>query len=94
MASKEIEYCKLCGAIATDTHHLIGGRNRTLCDIDNLTIKICRECHSQIHQSGKLEIKSKSVGQALYELSQMVQFGTPEEVARERFMTRYGKNYL
>lgn len=94
MAHKEIDYCQICGAVATDTHHLLGGRNRTLCDIDHLTIKICRQCHTTIHNSGTLELKCKAAGQELYELKMMVEYGMPEEVARARFMERYGKNYL
>lgn len=94
MASQVIDYCKLCGAIATDTHHLIGGRNRAICDADRITMRLCRDCHISIHQSGIYELKCKALGQELYELKQMVVFSQDEKQAHERFMHRYGKNYI
>ena len=41
--------CAFCGRPADCTHHLIGGVNRSLADMDGLTIPVCNSCHNMGH---------------------------------------------
>ena len=81
-----MKYCELCGHPHTslDTHHLVGGCNRTKCDEDGLTINICRICHAELHRSAVAEKLSKMLGQAIYETNN----------TRQQFVDRYGKLYF
>lgn len=87
--------CLICGKTAQHRHHLIFGSNRYLCDADRLIIPVCAECHRKIHdEKGGAGMKSKQLGQILFELKQAVMFEQPEEESRERFRKRYGKSFL
>ena len=89
-----MEYCFICGKRpGTDTHHLINGNGkRELCDEDGLTIEVCRECHTWIHNNAKAEHLCKAIGQYRYQ-GIMMQKGETLESARELFRKRYGKNF-
>lgn len=86
--------CIVCGGWATDPHHLIMGSNRTLADEDDLTVNVCRLCHTRIHNNALIERKSRELGQTLYELKIMAVKGYDEDTARRFFLERYGRNYL
>lgn len=81
--------CFVCGmAIGTETHHIFGAANRNFSDQDGLTIRVCRQCHYNIHFSkisGDLQNALHQQGQEKW-----------EEVYgdRDAFMRRYGRNYL
>ena len=79
--------CYICGSWdATDTHHcLSGSANRKKSDEDGLTVKLCRRCHSDIHDRGKNEKLLKQAAQWFWEQ----EYGT-----REQFIARYGKSWL
>lgn len=78
-------YCEICGKhTATDTHHLLSGNNRKLADQDILVLKLCRNCHNDIHATSTAATLSKMVGQLLYERS----------YTHEEFLKRYGKSYI
>lgn len=80
-----MKYCEICGrAYATDTHHLIGGSTRKLCDEDGLTLAICRDCHEFIHKYPTAATMSKMLGQAIYE----------KDHTREQFRRRYGRSWM
>ena len=79
------EYCLECGAMATDEHHCFPGPNRKNADEDGLTVRLCRRCHSRLHdKDNRLEIKYKKLAQIAYEY----------RYSHEEFMNRYGRNYL
>lgn len=93
----EYKECLICKNRADHTHHLIsGGTNgkRHLADEDNLTINLCYICHDTAHNKVGVMEKYKQIGQLIYEIRQMTMYGCDAEQARQRFMSRYGKNYI
>lgn len=85
MQDPEANECFICGAWATDTHHIFGGPNRNFSDRDGMTVRLCRQCHSQIHDAGIGVNELRIAGQMRWEQK----LGT-----REEFRRRYGKSYL
>ena len=83
----EKEVCYLCGGKATDTHHIFeGSGRRALSDFYGLTVRLCRECHSKIHDTSCPEMEYlHRVGQRAYE----AQIGT-----REMFINDFVRSYL
>lgn len=84
------ERCFYCGqAIGTETHHIFGGSNRKLSDQDGLTVRLCRQCHDELHndpnRSAPMQKALHRLGQEQYEASGHT---------REEFLARYGRNYL
>lgn len=81
--------CFLCRiAVATDTHHIYGGPNRSRSEEDGEVVRLCRPCHNAVHagkHSGELQKKLHQLGQVKWEMV----YGT-----REEFLKRYGRNYL
>ena len=41
--------CRICGAPATDRHHVFGGPNRPNSERYGLVVWLCRRCHGEIH---------------------------------------------
>lgn len=91
----EYKECVICGSRADHTHHLIcGTSNRRLSDQDGLVIGLCGICHDKLHNDADMVMRSKIIGQAIYEMQQIALYGCPSDVARERFIKRYGKNFI
>lgn len=91
--------CDICAKrTAVDTHHLCYNRaNRVLSDEDNLTLKLCRDCHDAIHHNATTGKLSKMLGQAMWEKKYIVdEVGEShlEELARTDFRKRYGESFL
>lgn len=79
------EYCIECGAPATDTHHCLFGRNRADADADGLTVRLCRQCHSRLHDKDEaMAMRYRKMAQVAYEY----------RYGHEMYMKRYGRNYL
>lgn len=78
--------CYLCGrSNSLECHHAIHGiANRKLADQDGLTVWLCIECHTNLHQRGWRDKELKQVAQTVWERT----YGT-----REEFIRRYGKSY-
>lgn len=81
--------CYLCHtAFGSDTHHIFGGANRRKSDEDGLTVRLCRNCHDDVHfdkdTSAELMYRLHKDGQEAYERTH----------TRDEFMARYGRNYL
>lgn len=78
-------YCLICGKPCyKDVHHLLCGSDRRHADEDGLTIPVCRDCHTFIHQNPKALVMSKIIGQLAYE----------REHTRDEFRARYRHSYL
>lgn len=82
--------CFICGrAFGTETHHCFGGANRRFSEEDGLTVRLCRQCHDELHfdpdLSYPLQKAMHEKGQEAYEKAGHT---------REEFLERYGKNYL
>lgn len=87
MQDPEDNLCYICYAWATDTHHIFGGSksHRDRSTEDGMTVRLCRKCHSMLHDTGIGMIQLRMAGQKRW-----------EEVhgTREEFRERYGKSYL
>lgn len=83
---QKYKYCYLCGASGTvQLHHCIHGYNRKKADEDGLTVWLCVECHTNLHQRG---IDDKEL-KAIAEKKWCEHYGK----TREDFIKRYGKSY-
>lgn len=97
-------YCDICGKNfeSLDTHHCVMGYNRKLADQDNLTVRICRKCHKEIHNNAVTEALSKMYGQREWEFNYLLDKFCNDELdkavirteVREMFRKRYQINYL
>lgn len=90
--------CYRCGRYGpTERHHIFGGANRRHAETDGLWLYLCPDCHNRPPQGAHFNKATMEwlhkVGQETYEGQQIKNGLTPKE-ARERFMRRYGKNYL
>lgn len=84
MLSSKDDECFICGRPATDTHHIFHGCRRKAADEMGLTVRLCRYCHSMIHDKGKYD----------RELQQLCQEEWERTHSREEWMEKIGKNYL
>lgn len=79
------EYCIECGALATDTHHCIFGKNRQNSEDYGLTVRLCRGCHRRLHDSDEqLAIRYRKAAQMAFEYA----------YGHDEFMRIFGRNYL
>ena len=78
--------CYFCGIEnrPLDTHHLLCGRNRKKADAFGLTVRICRNCHTKIHNNYEYMEMCKRIGQKAFE----------KKYSHEKWMQEFGKNYL
>lgn len=79
--------CYICGRTATDTHHIFEGRGRRqMSDDYGLTVRLCRECHNDIHAHPRayLWLKQDAQRWAMRDNGWTVQ----------DFIDHFGKNYL
>ena len=78
--------CYLCRRQANlELHHAVHGTaNRRLADQDGLTVWLCVECHTKLHQQGLHDRLLKRIAQEAWERV----YGSERE-----FVKRYGKSY-
>lgn len=77
--------CYLCGrSDSLHLHHCIHGSNRKLADQDGLTVFLCVECHTNLHQRGWHDRELKQLAEEAW----ISRYGT-----RDDFRRRYGKSY-
>ena len=80
--------CYLCGAWATETHHVFGGvANRRLSERYGLTVRLCHNCHTgtdgaQYDREKNQRLKMEA--QAAFE----------DRYGHEEWMRIFRKNYL
>lgn len=80
--------CYICGRTGhTDLHHMMHGTaNRRLADMEDLTVHLCRGCHTMVHEqpwTGYDEML-KQTAQAAFE----------KYHSRNEWLRMFGKNYL
>ena len=81
----DMDHCIECGKIANHIHHCLYGNKRKQCDEDRLVVPLCYKCHHDLHEvNSDLALKYKQLAQMKYE----------EINGHERYMQRYGKNFL
>lgn len=63
----DYETCYVCGAIATDWHHVLHGSDKKISERDGLMVPLCRSCHNKVHhQGGELDRLLKRDAQRIY----------------------------
>ena len=82
----ESDYCFECDRPAVHTHHLIhGSSNRKNSEDYGLTVRLCAECHSRLHdRDNAMDLRYKKMGQAAFEF----------KYSHEEYMKIFGKNFL
>lgn len=94
MVTNYTDYCIICGKPRTDIHHCVfGNAKRRLADQDELTMPLCTECHSKMHNQKEMQVASHIIGQLFYERNMCAAGMNPDE-ARESFRKRYDISYL
>ncbi len=80
--------CFICGSMRNlETHHVWHGTaNRKLADEDGLTVKLCHQCHSNLHDKGTNDRMLMEVGEWAW---LKVYGGTIID-----FIKRYGRNVI
>ena len=82
--------CYLCGAAATETHHIFGGANRAKSDKYGLTVRLCHWCHNEPPNGAHY---SKVTMDALRRNGQRAAMDKYSwDIGR--FVREFGKNYL
>lgn len=88
MNGDDYPVCFLCGRTGyTEEHHIMHGTaNRKIADQykDILTVRLCRKCHSELHDRGYKDDFLKGIGQFKFE----------QEYGHEKWMQLFNKNYL
>ena len=84
IAGDVYELCFICGRRACHTHHIFGGPCRKASDRHKLTVRLCLECHTLLHDYGVGMQYLHELGQRTYE----EQIGTREQF-REEFIRSY-----
>ena len=82
-----MDSCYICGRPAHHTHHVFGGvGRRKQSDIYGLTVRLCPECHANIHHrpTDYRWLKAEFQQKAMKENGWSV----------EDFIKKFGRNYL
>jgi len=84
-------YCYFCGAESPlHVHHCLHGTaNRRLADEDGLTVYLCPSCHSRLHDQGLGDRHLQIVAE-----TEWIKHYADDETGIEKFIERYGKNYI
>lgn len=77
--------CEICGAIASDKHHIFNGAMRSKSETYGAVINVCRNCHTMIHNNAELRLKLKEIWQEKL----MIDNKWSEEEFREVFKKNY-----
>lgn len=86
-------YCYICSrykmryVLASDTHHIFGAANRNKSDEDGLTVRLCRRCHSQVHDTSNIFYHE------LHRIGEQAWLDHYHKTIQD-FILRYGKNYI
>lgn len=80
--------CYICGRRGqTEVHHMMHGTaNRRLADDERLTVHLCRNCHSLVHEQPMLGYDEM--------LKQTAQAAFEKYRSRSEWMRMFGRNYL
>lgn len=59
--------CYVCGAMATDMHHVFHGANKKISEDTGCMVPLCRSCHNKVHHNGgELDWELKADAQRAY----------------------------
>lgn len=80
------EQCYIRGRmVGLQVHHCLHGSMRKNCDEDGLTVYLCFNCHTKLHDKGIHDRDLQRTAQHVYE----ARIGD-----RESFIKRYGKSFF
>lgn len=86
------EQCYICNVITnTELHHIIFGKNRKKADEDGLTVYLCHNCHRGTNGIHGKNGHDKDI--ALKREAEFLWILKNNETV-DKFIERYGKNYL
>lgn len=101
------KYCLICGAPATERHHLLmGTKHRHLAEEDGLVCGLCPKHHNSsnmsVHMNKEMKALSQMLAQVCWEkkwIAEHVDCNVNDvdlafKEAREEFRKRYGISYL
>lgn len=58
--AKEHPFCEVCGAMGTDTHHIVArGRKGTEDNRPANLIRLCRQHHAEAHSLGRIKFPAR-----------------------------------
>ena len=79
--------CFICGkTVNLQVHHCWHGSNRKKADRDGLTVNLCFECHSKLHDKGEGD-------RYLMEIAERAWLKSTGGTVKD-FIERYGKNLI
>ena len=82
-----MDNCYICGGRATETHHVFAGRGRRqLSDRYGLVVRLCRDCHDDVHRH---PARYEWLHEDFQRKAMQEQGWTIQE-----FIDRFGKNYI
>lgn len=77
--------CYICGRTSPlHTHHCLHGYMRKKADKYGLTVYLCLECHTNLHDHGKHDRDLQKLAQRHFE----------SKYGHEKYMEEFGKNFL
>ena len=76
---EDLSTCFICGATATEEHHIFGGANRKLSEKYGLKVRLCHWCHNEPPNGAHF---NKEVADDL------------KRIAQERFEETFDEDFL
>lgn len=77
--------CYICGARASEIHHVMNGANRKKAEQYGFLVGLCQRCHYRLHhQEGSTIKQLKAIAQGIYEQTH----------TREEWIREFGRSYL
>ena len=63
----DYERCYICGAMASEWHHIYHGADKKMSEELGCMVPLCRRCHERVHHvGGEYDRKLKEDAQAAY----------------------------
>jgi len=82
--TQNMDICYLCGAPATEVHHIFNAANKKKSEKYGLMMPICFNCHFEIHNIPGRMRETKEFGQMMFE----------SHYPELDFLKIFGKNYI
>ena len=80
----EDKKCYLCGRVdGLHKHHCLHGSMRAMADKYDLTLYLCYQCHTRLHDKGEHD----------RDLQELAQIHFEDQYGHEEYMRVFGKNF-
>lgn len=78
------DVCFICSRrLPLDIHHCLHGSYRKAADKYKLTVHLCRDCHSKLHNEGAFDLELEEIAQIAFE----------KIYGKAEFIRVFGKNF-